>query len=236
MSTVRVTSKRTEDHGTQSQIGTYFTKGIRFRELAQAIERSGHQKLLVIGCGNGYLESILSESISIHSIDISERALEVARSLNKGKANRAFQSLDVYDLSKEKVAAPFSGVVISEVLEHLDDDVTVLKLASDLLASDGALFLTVPNVTRLQNRPRTMLGLKPKYMSEGHLREYTLESSLDLVRRAGFQCDQVSGLDLWFPKDPLVRFIVPFGSPIRHRVASRWPNLAVWYFLQCSKG
>ena len=162
--------------------------GIRFREVARAIEQVGPQTLLVMGCGNGYLESILSPAICTVSVDIDEEDLAVARALNKDKANRDFRLLDLYDLPQVVTAASFEAVVISEVLEHLEDDVKALEVAHYCLASEGTLFLSVPNVRRFQNRPRYILGLKPSYMARDHRREYTLDSILELVRRTGFRC------------------------------------------------
>ena len=207
---------------------------MRFRELARAIEQIRPKNLLVIGCGNGYLESTLSDMISILSVDIKDEELEVARALNKGKYNREFTNISLYDLPAIIEPGRFEAVVLSELLEHLEDDVGALKVAHHCLAPEGTLFVTVPNIHRFQNLFRQCLGRSPKYMSKSHIREYTLEDGVAMVENAGFSCQRTAGLDFWLPKDQLTRFVLPVGSPIRRRIASTRPNLATWYLLVCS--
>ncbi len=216
-------------------LGDYFTRGIRFHELARAVAKAQPPNLLVIGCGNGYLESLLPDSITALSLDIDARSLEVARRLNRGKANREFMLLNLYDIPQVVKASSFDGIVISEVIEHLDDDLMALRIAYECLKPQGVLFLTVPNVWRFQNRWRKVLHIRPQFMSSDHRREYTLQDIVRLVQQAGFSCEQATGLDFWFPKDAAFRFIVPWGSPLRRALGTRLPNLATWYLLTCIK-
>jgi SAM-dependent methyltransferase len=217
------------------EVGYYFTKGIRFWKLAEGIQRINPGNLLVLGCGNGYLESLLSSSISILSVDISNEDLDVARYLNRNKSNRDFRFLDMFDVDEIVEQGSFSAVAISEVAEHVEDDLKLLEIAHKCLKQGGKLFLTVPNVGRLQNRPRLFLKRKPKYMAHDHLREYTLSDSSALVHKAGFRLESVEGLDLWLPKDPYIRSVIPFGSPFRQAIASRWPGISTWFMLVGSK-
>lgn len=216
-------------------LGKYFTRGIRFHELARAIHEKAPQNLFVMGCGNGYLESILKADIATVSIDLQQEDLAFARSLNSHIPNRDFRLMNLYDVTGAFQADEFQAVVVSEVLEHIPDDVRALEGAHHCLATDGTLFVTVPNIDRFANRVRRLLGLKPNYMAKDHDREYTLEDSLMLVEKAGFECHRVSGLDFWMPKDRLFRLLLPIGSPIRHRIACSRPTLATWYLLECHK-
>ena len=189
----------------------------------------------MIGSGNGYLESTLSEVISTLSIDTDKEELRVAQVLNAGKAIRDFRQLDLHDLPKVVEAGRFEGVVISEVLEHLEDDIKALEVAHHCVANDGTLFVTVPNVRRFQNRFRTYLGQKPRYMAPGHVREYTLGGAIDIVQRAGFRCHGITGLDFWLPKDYVWNRVLPYGSPSRRWMGRVWPTLATWFLLVCKK-
>lgn len=226
---------RAQDGRIAPPLGKYFTRGIRFHELARAIHGKSPQNLLVIGCGNGYLESILSGGIATVSIDLQKEDLEFARALSSAVPNRDFRLMNLYDIPGMFRAGEFRAVVVSEVLEHIPDDVRALEGAHHCLAADGTLFVTVPNIDRFANRVRGLLGLKPNYMAKDHSREYTLQDSLTLVEKAGFQCHRVSGLDFWLPKDRLFRFLLPIGSPIRHRIARSRPTLATWFLLECHK-
>ncbi|PJF33619.1 MAG: hypothetical protein CUN57_01670, partial [Phototrophicales bacterium] len=76
------------------------------------------KKVLNIGIGNGELERFsLSKGVEIYSLDPSEQAIEKIRSV-KGYAERAKAG------RAEAIPFPsnsFDIVVMSEVLEHLDE-------------------------------------------------------------------------------------------------------------------
>ncbi len=229
---VRMSIKNSE---AQAQLGFYFKRGIRFYELRRAIEEERPRNLLVLGCGNGYLESILDSRISTLSVDIDEEELEVAQILNHSKPNRQFKYLNLYDTLKVVEPGQFDAAAVSEVVEHLEDDLGALRVAYDCLSPNGVLFLTVPNERRFQNRFRLALGRHPKYMAPDHLREYTISHSLELVEKAGFRCRELSGLDFWLPKDYIIRRFVPYGGPVRRAIGRRWSSLATWLLLVCDK-
>lgn len=209
--------------------GDYFTRGPRFHRLAQIISSSTTRRLLVIGCGNGYLETILDSRLVTLSIDINSTHLERARSANAGNPNRGFRHMDLYDLTTTVPAGAFDGVVVSEVLEHLDDDSRALEMVRHCLTPGGTFFLMVPNLLRFQNRLRR----SPCFMASDHLREYTLETVTALVEKTGFSVRHHEGVDFWLPKDHLWQTLFPIGNPVRRWISARWPRIATWFLLVC---
>jgi SAM-dependent methyltransferase len=216
-------------------LGAYYTRGVRFHQLAKAIEKESPSTLLCIGCGNGYLESLLSPSIRIESIDLNEEELAKARALNAKLVNRNFQKLDVFDVPRAFAPESFSAVVMSEVIEHLPDDNRALEIAGRCLPPSGTIFLTVPNIQRFSNWVRAKAGRQPIYMAVDHAREYTLKDSQELVSKTGFRCVSVAGLDFRLPKEITAFRVVPGGNAVRQWLARRYPTMATWYLLVCKK-
>ncbi len=86
-----------------------------------------------------------------------------------------------------------------EVIEHLVSPSHLFTEASRILAPGGHLLVTTPNVTRIGNVFKLLVGLSnfdrlipldyehPEDEWRPHSREYTLEEVCDCVRRAGLQ-------------------------------------------------
>jgi SAM-dependent methyltransferase len=220
---------------TPIQLGPYYTRGIRFRETAKAIERVRPRSLLNIGCQYGYLESVLPDEIDVVSIDVNSDALEMARGVNAAKRNRRFLLLDLFDLPTTVAAGSFDAVVMSEVTEHVADDVAAMRVARDCLRPGGYLYLTVPSLTRFPNRVRQVIRKKPQFMTPNHLREYTVQSGRALAEDAGFEVVEMAGLDLRLPNDVFMRRVVPIDFPVRHWLATRWPSIATYLLYVCRK-
>uniref|UniRef100_A0A7J3Z7I7 Methyltransferase domain-containing protein n=1 Tax=Ignisphaera aggregans TaxID=334771 RepID=A0A7J3Z7I7_9CREN len=76
--------------------------------------------------------------------------------------------------------------VFTEVLEHLHYHYAPVALAriSRALRAGGYLILTTPNIASLFRRLRLLLGKQPIY--KYHVREYTMDEVLEMVREASF--------------------------------------------------
>src|SRR5207249_4490917 len=128
-------------------------------------------------------------------------------------------------------------VVISEVLEHVEEDGRVLEMASNLLGEKGLLLLTVPNIDRFINRVVVVLGRNPYFMSEDHLREYSLPCILDLLRRAGFSAAHLTPVYFRLAKELcLRRRLVRLTNPIRNFLLLLFPRFSTYYLILARKG
>lgn len=108
-------------------------------------------KILDVGCGGGLLsESLARLGATVTGIDPSEELINVAR-------HHAAQNLDkppeyivtnIENYHKEN-CNKFDVVVISEVLEHVENKPLFLKLALNTLKPAGSLFITTPQKSLL---------------------------------------------------------------------------------------
>jgi len=99
--------------------------------------------VLDVGCGNGIISrGIGSKGFKVLGIDVSEKAIEKARELNK-LPNVKFEVISAEQLVSD--GKKYQAVICSEVLEHLNHPEKLLHTLYQSLADDGLLIVTVPN-------------------------------------------------------------------------------------------
>ena len=97
-------------------------------------------KILDIGCGTGWFTAQLGKIGNATGIDLSETAIEIARSDYPG-IDYVCGDLYTHSFSRET----FDVVVSQEVLPHVQDQVSFLELIRGILKPDGYLALTMVN-------------------------------------------------------------------------------------------
>ncbi len=118
---------------------------LRLDWIDRAIGLAG-KKVLDIGCGGGILaESMAIRGAHVTGIDLSERALAVARLhlLESG------QRVDYRSISAEAMALEspggFDAVTCLEMLEHVPDPASVVRACAALVKPGGQVFLSTIN-------------------------------------------------------------------------------------------
>ncbi len=137
-----------------------------------------HARLLDFGCGAAPLYPIARQygfEYTGVEFDDSARAEALARyGITLGKDLHALPTGSTYDL-----------IIMSEVIEHLPDPVSVLSLCRQRLKSNGLLYISTPDARSLRARvegPRWV-----NYQNRAHV-FYFSETSLRLtLNKAGFR-------------------------------------------------
>jgi SAM-dependent methyltransferase len=114
----------------------------RYRYVYQRLSK--HGRILNIGVGSGGLEAFLiAAGCSVYSLDPSEKSISSLRSRLGMSAEQARVG---YAQSLPFEAGSFDTIVMSEVLEHLSDEVLSATIAevSRVLKSGGQFIGTVP--------------------------------------------------------------------------------------------
>jgi len=132
-----------------------------FRMKTQFDDISGYKKkpgnLLEIGCSYGnLLEYFIKKGWEATGIDISKNAIKNAKS----------KGLDCYNVSLEefKPKSKFDVIILSNVLEHLQDPQGCLRLIKGWLKEQGIIYIRVPNAESivLPSARQSFIGdLKP---------------------------------------------------------------------------
>src|SRR3989344_3027082 len=119
----------------------------RAKEIIEEINPSEGERILEVGCGDGNYLHLLSsmgfKRLSLIGVDIDENSLKSAKRNLKGRRIKLLKA-DV--LGKLPFAAnTFDKIIMSEVCEHLSDDVKGLTEVKRVLRKGGILVVTVPN-------------------------------------------------------------------------------------------
>ena len=102
--------------------------------------RLDHSKLLDLGCGPGRYTEKLTRFGQVTGIDLSEQAINVARSRYPGIT---FVAGSLYELPLPREY--FDVVVSQEVIDHVEDQVAFLERAAGALKPGGYLVLSCAN-------------------------------------------------------------------------------------------
>jgi len=153
-----------------------------------------HSRVLDVGTGSGALGRHLSASLGCSVDGVTYNADEQAL------AAPHYRRLELADLEERDLAELFAGedyqtIVCADVLEHLRYPERILDGARRLLAPDGRLLVSVPNVGHF-GLIGELLGGDFRYRPEGlldatHLRFFTRRSLLAFLAGQGWQATRL---------------------------------------------
>lgn len=124
-----------------------YAKRLRFvrDSICAAFLQGSELQVLDVGCGNGSQLAIPlanDAGLAVTGIDPDRRSIERANQLAGSTSNLKFICGSVADLPAGSL---FDVVILSEVLEHLDQPAQMLLAAVEFLQPRGILIVTVPN-------------------------------------------------------------------------------------------
>jgi SAM-dependent methyltransferase len=201
---------------------------------------------LELGCYKGnFTERFLPYFDDITCVEASSEAA--------GIANEKFGSrVKIINELFENVSLPakYDNIILTHVLEHIDDPVALMKRINDEWLSDtGRFFLVCPNANAPSRQIAVKMGLishnsavTPSEKEHGHNITYTLDTlerdakaaGLNVVHRSGiffkalanFQWDRLLNTDI-ISKEYLE------GC---YQLGQQYPDLCSSIFLMCEKG
>ena len=138
--------------------------------LHKRLGSSSGLRILDVGCGDGLFFNRLSEFGEVDGVEPDEGLV------NPQGPQRARIRIAPFD-SDFRSPAPYSLVLMLDVLEHLDDPGEALRHAHSLLTPAGTLLLTVPAFQILWTNHDTI---------NHHLVRYRRGTLHPLLRKAGF--------------------------------------------------
>lgn len=152
-------------------------------------------KILDVGCGTGGTTLALKKFGSVYGIDSSFSALKYS---NQRGLDKVLKS-SVYDLPFK--AETFDLITILDSLEHIEDDIRVLKELKRILKKDGIIFIAVPAFQFLWSEHDIALS---------HFRRYSSKTLKSVTKQAGLQY-------VW--SSYIISFLFPFIAV--YRIVSR---------------
>ncbi len=174
----------------------------------RALRRLRPGRILDIGCGRGNVTATAARHVTeIVATDVAAAAVAETRARLEGHDGATAFVADILagdwgDVPNDQ-RRPFDCVLLSEVLEHLDDDVAALVTCRELLTDHGCLLITVPADPALWTRWDDLAG---------HRRRYTRQELVSKLEATGFRVRQLTNWGF-----PLTRWLVRRGARMRAR-------------------
>ncbi len=139
--------------------------------------------VLDLGCGVGTIDFYLAKmGYKVIGIDVSSRAIKLA---NNSKKELKLDNINFVCSKLEHINenVKYDYIILSEVIEHVDNPSDVLRKINMILKHDGLLVLSTP----LNTAPLFRLGLLDDFDREvGHVRRYSKTELFFLLEREGF--------------------------------------------------
>jgi 2-polyprenyl-3-methyl-5-hydroxy-6-metoxy-1,4-benzoquinol methylase len=158
---------------------------------------AGIKTVLDVGCGSGNFGQALKSSYKcqVWGIEPNDEAANAA----KGKLDTVIHNVFLKDLP-ELQGKKFDAIFFNDVLEHLINPGEALRNCKELLAPDGCIIASIPNI-RWYPVVLSLLRYKDfKYqpfgvMDETHLRFFTKKSMIRLFEDQGYKVEKIEGIN-----------------------------------------
>jgi 2-polyprenyl-3-methyl-5-hydroxy-6-metoxy-1,4-benzoquinol methylase len=156
--------------------------------------------VLEMGSGDGEITRHLFDRFKkVTVVDASEKFLNIIRHKIK---NDCLQLVQAY-FEDYKPSSLFGTILMTHILEHLDDPVLVLRSAYSWLTEGGRAIISVPNANSLHRQIGVKMGLLPSCDSLneqdrmlGHRRIYTPQLMEEHIKQSDFRIIKFTGLML----------------------------------------
>jgi 2-polyprenyl-3-methyl-5-hydroxy-6-metoxy-1,4-benzoquinol methylase len=202
--------------------------------------------VLELGCFKGDLTKRLIPLFEdITCVEASNKAIELAKKQLSDKVkfvNALFETVTL--------PSKYENIILTHVLEHLDDPVFVLKrINTEWLSENGRFFLVCPNANAPSRQIAVKMGLishnsavSPAEAEHGHKITYTLDTLERDVQAAGLNIIHRSGIFFKalanFQWDRLLQTDIISTEYLEgcYRLGQQNPDLCSSIFLMCEKG
>lgn len=142
------------------------------KTIKKSLKIATDEYILDVGCGTCGMAEYLSKDFNVVAIDTSELALEYCK--KRGVENSFLSTLDSFPKDKYNIKA----ITILDVIEHIEDDKSIVKQLYDLLPTGGYIIASVPAYQFLWSFHDEV---------HKHYRRYRLSNFRRLISNAGFQ-------------------------------------------------
>ncbi|MBT8195137.1 MAG: methyltransferase domain-containing protein [Bacteroidia bacterium] len=138
----------------------FWSKG-RLRAIFKngLLDTLNNNKVLEVGCGSGLVINQFNHypNVALDGCDLNMFAMEQI-----GKMNGNLYCLNIYD-KPEKLLNQYKGVLLMDVIEHIEDDTDFVQTCTHYLKEDGLIVINVPALNALYSKYDKVDGHKRRY-------------------------------------------------------------------------
>ena len=192
-------------------------------------------RVLEFGCASGYMSRALRDrrGATVVGVELDAEAAQLAVPYTERLLVGDAEELD---LETELGGERFDAILFADVLEHLRDPAALLKRVRPLVAENGVVIASIPNVAHASVR-LALLGGSFRYrewglLDETHLRFFTRDGVQDLFESSGYVITQWQRRRLEVEESEIP---VPRGVPDEARTwATGDPEATTYQFVVCA--
>lgn len=168
--------------------------------------------VLDVGCSTGYYGSYIKKhkNAKVYGIEVSD---------DKNEAMKVLDGVYSFDLDGEWPKGvhdqKYDVIFLGDVIEHLKDPGKTLEKLRSLLAPEGRVYISTPNIAHLSIRLE-LLGGSFEYESMGildntHLKYFTLNSLTNIVTGAGYDLIRIDSSESDYPQEVTKSILEQYG-------------------------
>ena len=152
--------------------------------ILETLPRRGDGRtLLDVGCGEGYLGTILAAR--------GYRVTGIERATAHPPAGVELIQADLDQALPDLAGRKFDHILCADILEHLRDPAALLEQLRSFLSPSGVLIASLPNSGNFYFRLNVLMGRFPQHdrglFDRTHLRFYVWRGWRELFHQGGFQ-------------------------------------------------
>lgn len=191
--------QRLSEIGATFSMRTGFNGRLEKYRIRTILENLKDGEILDVGCADGVMaEALAPHCTHITAIDGSSEL--IARAQTLGLANVDF----VCTLFEEfKPSQQFDCVVLSDILEHINNPLELLRLAREWVKDDGVVVILCPNANSIHRQIGALAGmlrdahdLNDTDQQVGHRRVYDIPLLKRDIVEAGLRVKKIGGMFL----------------------------------------
>jgi len=201
---------------------------------------------LELGCFKGaFTRRLLPHFRDITCVEASLEALAEAKAVLGDQVQFLHGLFEQVTLSRR-----YDNILLTHVLEHLDDPVKVLaRINTEWLTDSGRCFLVCPNARAASRQIAVKMGLIPSNaavteaeFAHGHRRTYSLDTLEQHATEAGLRVIHRTGIFFKalanFQMDQLLKggIVTPDYFEGCYKLGQQYPDLCASIFLLCERG
>ena len=158
-------------------------------------------RVLDVGCGTGSISFLIRDIRRCTVVGVEPHAERARKARSRG-IDVAASELNGNSAS---TLGRFDVVLFADVLEHMPDPLSTLRLSRDLLKARGCLIASIPNVAHWTVRLNLLRGRfdydVSGIMDATHLRWFTAKGVKQIFSRAGYDLVELrAAAGVWMPE------------------------------------
>lgn len=165
-------------------------------------------KLLDVGAGPGGIYYFKQSGLPVRD-DMKLYAIDVSKGVRFDK----YDGYQLCDLNREDIKYEensFDAVLMSHVLEHLNDEIKTMQQINRVLKNDGRVYIEVPTPETLNYPPRERFldsGINTSTINffddHSHVKTYSMDELITLLKTNGFTILESGIIDNQYLEDEL---------------------------------